>query len=154
MEVEINRILSSTTHWLFSSLITGGPEGKNREELDANGGLLGSKGSIYEGGIRVPTLMRWPKKITQKSKLKKGTSTDLIIDCSDLLPTFCELAGAPVPLGLSGVSLAPTLTGNGEQRVRDFLIHETNGKVKFFIFSKISSSLPRMLARNKELGLF
>lgn len=106
----------------------GGPGGKNREELNANGGLLGSKGSIYEGGIRVPTIMRWPKKITQKSKLKKGTSTDLVMDCSDLLPTFCELAGAPIPLGVSGVSLAPTLTGSGEQKVRDFLVHETNGQ--------------------------
>ena len=106
----------------------GGPGGKNREELNANGGLLGSKGSIYEGGIRVPTIMRWPKKITQKSKLRKGTSTDLVMDCSDLLPTFCELAGAPIPLGVSGVSLAPTLTGSGEQKVRDFLVHETNGQ--------------------------
>ena len=106
----------------------GGPKGSNREELDANGGLLGSKGSIYEGGIRVPTVMRWPNKITKDSKLKVGTSTALIVDCSDLLPTFCELAGAPIPIGLSGVSLAPTLTGKGEQRVRDFLIHEAGGQ--------------------------
>jgi hypothetical protein len=106
----------------------GGPRGSNREELDANGGLLGSKGSIYEGGIRVPTIMRWPDKITRDSKLKVGSSTDLIVDCSDLLPTFCELAGAPVPLGLSGVSLAPTLMGKGEQRVREFLIHEAGGQ--------------------------
>ncbi|MBG29205.1 MAG: hypothetical protein CMI31_04285 [Opitutae bacterium] len=106
----------------------GGPRGSNREELDANGGLLGSKGSIYEGGIRVPTIMRWPAKITAKSKLKLGSSTDIVMDCSDLLPTFCELAGAPVPLGLSGVSLAPTLTGEGGQRVREFLIHEAGGQ--------------------------
>jgi len=106
----------------------GGPRGSNREELNANGGLLGSKGSIYEGGIRVPTIMRWPAKITARSKLKTGTSTDLVIDCSDLLPTFCELAGAPVPLGLSGVSIAPTLTGEGEQRLREFLIHEAGGQ--------------------------
>jgi hypothetical protein len=45
-----------------------------------------------------------------------------------MLPTFCELAGTPVPLGLNGVSLAPTLTGKGEQRVRDFLIHEAGGQ--------------------------
>ena len=106
----------------------GGPRGSNREQLNANGGLQGSKGSIYEGGIRVPTIMRWPAKITASSKLKTGTSTDLVIDCSDLLPTFCELAGAPVPLGLSGVSIAPTLTGEGEQRFRDFLIHEAGGQ--------------------------
>ncbi len=106
----------------------GGPRGSNREELNANGGLQGSKGSIYEGGIRVPTIMRWPAKITRDSKLKVGSSTDLIVDCSDWLPTFCELAGYPVPLGLSGVSLAPTLTGKGDQRVRDFLIHEAGGQ--------------------------
>ena len=106
----------------------GGPRGSNRDELNANGGLQGSKGSIYEGGIRVPTIMRWPAKITADSKLKLGSSTDLIVDCSDMLPTFCELAGTPVPLGLSGVSLAPTLTGKGEQRVRDFLIHEAGGQ--------------------------
>ena len=106
----------------------GGPRGSNREQLNANGGLQGSKGSIYEGGIRVPTIMRWPAKITARSKLKTGTSTDLVIDCSDLLPTFCELAGAPVPLGLSGVSIAPTLTGEGEQRLREFLIHEAGGQ--------------------------
>ena len=106
----------------------GGPGGSNREQLDANGGLLGSKGSIYEGGIRVPTIMCWPNTITGESKLKAGSNSDLILDCSDLLPTFCELAGASIPLGVSGVSLAPTLTGEGKQRIRNFLIHETNGQ--------------------------
>jgi adhesin HecA-like repeat protein len=106
----------------------GGPGGSNREQLNANGGLQGSKGSIYEGGIRVPTIMRWSDKITQKSKLKKGSSTDLVMDCSDLLPTFCELAGTPIPIGVSGVSLAPILTGEGIQRSRDFLIHEAGNQ--------------------------
>ena len=106
----------------------GGPGGNNREQLDANGGLQGSKGSIYEGGIRVPTIMRWSEKITHQSKLKKGSSTDLVMDCSDLLPTFCELAGVPIPLGVSGVSLAPTLTGKGIQRTRDYLIHEAGNQ--------------------------
>ena len=106
----------------------GGPGGSNREQLDANGGLLGSKGSIYEGGIRVPTIMCWPNTITGESKFKAGSNSDLILDCSDLLPTFCELAGASIPLGVSGVSLAPSLTGEGQQRIRDFLIHETNGQ--------------------------
>ena len=106
----------------------GGPGGSNRDQLNANGGLQGSKGSIYEGGIRVPTIIRWSDKITHKSKLKKGSSTDLIMDCSDLLPTFCELAGVPIPLGVSGVSLAPTLTGKGIQRTRNFLIHEAGNQ--------------------------
>jgi hypothetical protein len=53
----------------------------------------------------------------------------MIIDVTDLLPTFCELAGATVPLGIDGVSIAPTLTGKGRQRHRQFLIHEAgNGQ--------------------------
>jgi arylsulfatase A-like enzyme len=134
----------------------GGPRGSNREELDANGGLLGSKGSIFEGGIRVPTIMRWPAKITARSQLKTGTNTDLVIDCSDLLPTFCELAGAPVPLGLSGVSIAPTLTGEGDQRLRDFLIHEAGGQASIIrgdyklIRSRGNAKAPKPGTKNKK----
>ena len=102
----------------------GGPGGANNSEFDANGGLTGTKGSINEGGIRVPTIMRWPAMITETSELKRGTSTDMVMDVTDLLPTFCDLAGTEIPLGLDGVSLAPLLTGKGERRPRDFLIHE------------------------------
>ena len=107
----------------------GGPGGKNNIELNANGGLRGTKGKIQEGGIRVPLIMRWPDKINAASKLKSGTSTDLIVDVTDLLPTFCDLAGTEIPLGIDGVSIAPTLTGDGTQRKRNFLIHEAgNGQ--------------------------
>ncbi|MEM1441892.1 MAG: sulfatase-like hydrolase/transferase, partial [Verrucomicrobiota bacterium] len=102
----------------------GGPSGKNNEELDANGGLSGNKGSILEGGIRVPTLMRWPAMIHDTSRLKAGTNYDQPLDVTDLLPTFCDLAGVTTPLGLDGVSIAPSLTGEGRQRHREFLIHE------------------------------
>ncbi|MBG86521.1 MAG: hypothetical protein CMO80_06435 [Verrucomicrobiales bacterium] len=102
----------------------GGPQHAARNEFRANGGLRASKGSIYEGGIRIPTIMRWPAKITKNSKLRAGSSNDKVIDVTDLLPTFCELAGVDAPLGVDGVSLAPTLTGEGSQRHREFLIHE------------------------------
>ncbi len=91
----------------------GGPSGKSNVEFDANGGLRGTKGSIQEGGIRVPLVMRWPAKITTNSTLKAGTNSDMVVDVTDLLPTFCELAGAPIPLGIDGVSIAPTLLGTG-----------------------------------------
>jgi arylsulfatase A-like enzyme len=129
----------------------GGPKGGSREALDANGGLLGSKGSIYEGGIRVPTIMRWPAKITTDSKLKAGSNTDLVMDCSDLLPTFCELAGASTPVGLSGVSLAPTLTGEGEQRMREFLIHEAGGQASI-IRGRYKLIRPRANAKGVKSG--
>ncbi|MGB7328245.1 MAG: sulfatase-like hydrolase/transferase [Rubripirellula sp.] len=102
----------------------GGPAGNSVRELDANGGLKGYKGSIQEGGIRVPLVMRWPAKINESSTLKAGTNTDRIVDVSDLLPTFCELAGQAVPLGIDGVSIAPTLLGIGQQRNRKFIVHE------------------------------
>ncbi len=107
----------------------GGPSGKSNLEFDANGGLSGTKGKIQEGGIRVPLVMRWPAKITSHSKVKAGTNTNKVVDVTDLLPTFCELAGTTIPLGLDGVSIAPMLTGNGFQRKRDFIIHEAgNGQ--------------------------
>ncbi|MFT4557983.1 MAG: hypothetical protein ACI92S_003357, partial [Planctomycetaceae bacterium] len=105
----------------------GGPAGKNNVQLDANGGLRGNKGSVYEGGIRVPLIMRWPAKITASSALKAGTTTDRVVDITDLLPTFCDLAGTPTPVGIDGVSIAPTLLSSGHQRTRDFIIHEAGG---------------------------
>lgn len=95
----------------------GGPRHAAREEFVANGELRGVKGTIYEGGIRVPTIIRWPG-------LAAGTSSDRLLDVTDLLPTFCELAGAPTPLGIDGVSIAPLLLNSGEPRKREFLIHE------------------------------
>jgi arylsulfatase A-like enzyme len=107
----------------------GGPSGKNNVELDANGGLSGNKGKIQEGGIRVPLVMCWPAKITADTALKAGTDCDTVVDVTDLLPTFCELAGAPIPIGIDGVSIAPTLLGSGHQRRREFIIHEaSNGQ--------------------------
>lgn len=107
----------------------GGPGGMNNTQFDANGGLTGTKGKIQEGGIRVPLVMRWPAKITADSQIKAGSNCDKVVDVTDLLPTFCELASAPIPLGIDGVSIAPTLRGSGHQRRRDFIIHEAgNGQ--------------------------
>ncbi len=107
----------------------GGPRHPANDEFDANGGLRGHKGTINEGGIRIPTVMRWPSRITRSSQLKAGTSTGRVVDVSDLLPTFCELAGVTAPVGIDGVSIAPTLLGAGHQRTREFVIHEAgNGQ--------------------------
>ncbi len=120
--------IAANTLVIFQS-DNGGPRGNNNVELDANGGLRGSKGKIQEGGIRVPLVMRWPAKITANSALKAGTNTNMVVDVTDLLPTFCELAGVPSPLGIDGISIAPTLLGSGHQRQRDFIIHEAgNGQ--------------------------
>ena len=68
--------------------------------------LRGSKGMLYEGGIRVPMIARWP------GRVKAGTSCDVPVIGIDFYPTFLEIAGAPKPPGhiLDGVSLVPLLT--------------------------------------------
>ncbi|GAB5405540.1 MAG: hypothetical protein Aurels2KO_37710 [Aureliella sp.] len=105
----------------------GGPGGDCRTELASNANLRGTKGSIWEGGIRVPLVMRWPDKINQQSKLPAGKSTGRVVDVTDLLPTFCDLAECETPLGIDGESIAPLLTGAGHQIQRPFIIHEATG---------------------------
>ena len=127
----------------------GGPGGQNNIQLDANGGLRGNKGRIQEGGIRVPLVMRWRAKINTESALKAGTSSDRVVDVTDLLPTFCELAGATIPLGIDGVSIAPALLGTGRQRNREFIIHEaSNGQ------SIIRGNYKLVRSKNATLELY
>lgn len=70
-------------------------------------GLRSNKGSIYEGGVRVPLLVRWPGRFP--------AGKQVIAQCShiDLFPTFCDLAGAPIPRDrkIDGLSLLPLLEG-------------------------------------------
>ncbi|MDA1051719.1 MAG: arylsulfatase [Planctomycetota bacterium] len=93
--------------------------GHQPDFFDSNGPLRGYKRDLYEGGIRVPLLARWP------GRLKAGGASDLISAHWDMLPTFCELAGAKTPAGLDGISIVPTLLGNAsEQRQHEALYWE------------------------------
>lgn len=95
------------------------------EFFKANGPLRGFKGSLYEGGIRVPAIASWPGKIEPDSE------SDLIWYFADLLPTFGELADASdtVPKDCDGLSLIPTWIGEEAaarpQETREFLYWET-----------------------------
>lgn len=97
----------------------GGQGGTPYTFFSTNGILSGTKGSVKEGGIRVPTVMNW------RGKIAPGQSTDMPTDVTDILPTLAELAGTRAPVGTDGVSIAPTLTGEGTQRHREFLTHES-----------------------------
>ena len=73
-----------------------------------------------EGGVRVPTIVRWPEKV------KAGSEDDRISGFEDWMPTLLELIGAPqaaTPEGIDGISLAPTLLGR-KQKPRPFLYRE------------------------------
>jgi arylsulfatase A-like enzyme len=76
-----------------------------------NGGMKGRKGSVDEGGIRSPFLIRWP------GHVRKGARVPQIAGAIDLLPTLADLAGVP-QVGtkpLDGRSLKPLLTTEGAQ---------------------------------------
>ncbi len=75
--------------------------------FDGTGGLRGSKGDMYEGGIRTPLLARWP------GKIKPGGISDLPAYFPDVLPTLAELAHAKIPacLRVDGQSIVPELLG-------------------------------------------
>jgi arylsulfatase A-like enzyme len=76
--------------------------------FNSNGGLRGFKRDLWEGGIRVPLIARWP------GTVKAGTISDHISAHWDMLPTFCELAQAETPKNVDGISFVATLTGKTE----------------------------------------
>lgn len=75
------------------------------------GGRKGYKSALFEGGIGVPFIARWPGKIAA-GKVDRTS----LLSAVDLLPTFCELAGAKLPEGYrpDGISQVAALMGNGE----------------------------------------
>jgi arylsulfatase A-like enzyme len=73
--------------------------------------LRGSKGNVYEGGVRVPALIEWPARVPQPRVTEMRAVT------SDILPTLCELTGAAKPQRpLDGISLVPLLNGVVNER--------------------------------------
>jgi arylsulfatase A-like enzyme len=92
------------------------------EFFESVGNLRGLKGSLYEGGVRVPAIVRWPGQILA------GTKSDFVSGFEDWLPTLLEIAGAEeaVPEDLNGISLSPLLT-TGTQKERELLYREFPG---------------------------
>ncbi len=92
------------------------------EFFNSVGELRGLKGSLYEGGIRVPAIVRWPDHIPA------GATSDFVCGLEDWMPTILEAVGAKerVPESTDGISLLPILTG-GTQPERGFLYREFPG---------------------------
>lgn len=85
--------------------------------FNSSGPLRGIKRDMYDGGIRVPAIARWP------ARVPAGVTNDMPWAFWDLLPTFAELAGARAPSGLDGQSIVPALTG-GTMKPHEFLYWE------------------------------
>ncbi|MBM3826970.1 MAG: arylsulfatase [Verrucomicrobia bacterium] len=79
------------------------------------GPLRGSKGSTWEGGVRVPTVARWP------GRIPAGTARSAVAGTIDVLPTLVGLAGGKVPAEpvIDGRDIAPLLTGRTEEASRE-----------------------------------
>ena len=117
--------LDENTIVIFTS--DNGPHQEGGHQADffnSNGNLRGKKRDLYEGGIRVPTIVRWPGRIAADSQ------SDVISGFQDWFPTFGDLAGVESD-SRDGVSLRPALTGKGRQQTHPHLyweFHEQGGK--------------------------
>ena len=82
--------------------------GNDPAYFQSSGGLRGIKRALYEGGIRVPFIARWP------GHVPAGGTSDYVGYFADFLPTAADLAGAPAPGKIDGLSLKPLFTGNAQ----------------------------------------
>jgi arylsulfatase A len=86
----------------------------------------GRKGLLYEGGLRIPFIARWP------GKVKAGTVSNYLGYFPDIMPTLAELAGADCPKDIDGISIVPTLLGEKAaghaQKNHKYLYWEFNGQ--------------------------
>jgi arylsulfatase A-like enzyme len=96
--------------------------GVDYDFFESAGPLRGLKGSVFEGGIRVPMIARWP------GKVKAGTRTDHTSAFWDVMPTLAEIVGAQTLGNIDGVSFLPTLLGKGNQKKHEYLYWEYFGR--------------------------
>ena len=114
--------LEENTIFIFTS--DNGPHkeaGADPKYFNSNGNLRGFKRDLYEGGIRVPMIVKW------KGKVKEGAITDHVSAFWDVFPSFAELIGANFKNNLDGVSFSPILLGEPEkQKTQAYLYWEFN----------------------------
>ncbi|MEJ7596013.1 MAG: sulfatase-like hydrolase/transferase, partial [Planctomycetaceae bacterium] len=118
--------LEDNTIVIFTS--DNGPENTGREDRKAMGSgyggyysvgstgeLRGRKRSLYEGGVRLPFIVRWPGRVPA-GKVNKST----VLSAVDLLPTVCAAASVSLPDGYApdGVNMLPALLGKDVQRTK------------------------------------
>lgn len=132
MDTDIGRLLdaveakgeTNNTLVLFTS--DNGPHaegGNDPDYFDSNGALRGKKRDLYEGGIRVPLLAKWPDMI------QAGSTSDHVGYFGDFYTTFADVAGVALsghinPDTLNSISMLPALTGAPDQAAHPYLYWE------------------------------
>ncbi|MES2696622.1 MAG: sulfatase-like hydrolase/transferase [Verrucomicrobiota bacterium] len=140
--------LAENTVIVFSS--DNGPEdifiqNAGHNGVGSPGPFRGRKRSLYEGGVRVPFIVRWP------AKVPAGRIDDTsIVAGVDFLPTLCKLANVPVPAGhaLDGEDVSDVLLGNPRGRTNPLL-----WEWRFNIAGHVSSRSPQLAIRDGDWKL-
>jgi arylsulfatase A len=117
MDAIDKQALRDRTFVFFTS--DNGPAITNQHPHGSAGPLRDKKGAVYEGGIRVPGIIRWPGHATP------GAVSDEPVCGVDLLPTVCAIAGIPAPADrkLDGASLPPLFEGKPVPRTKPLYWH-------------------------------
>ena len=100
--------------------------GADPDYFDSNGIYKGYKRDLYEGGIHVPMIAKWPDKI------KSGSSTNHISAFWDVMPTFADIVNKQLDNAIDGISFLPTLLGGDDQKQHKYLyweFHEKGGRI-------------------------
>ena len=113
--------IDDNTLVIFSS--DNGPHGEGGADpkfFRSAGPFRGMKRSLHDGGIRVPTIARWP------GRIRPGTKSDHPSAFWDFLPTACEAAGIQPPKNIDGISYLPALLGR-PQKAHEHLYWDWGG---------------------------
>ncbi len=77
----------------------------------------GGKGNLYEGGLKIPFLVRWP------GKVEAGSVSDLIFNQVDIFPTLADLTNTEAPDDLDGISILPEILGDTENQKQHEMLY-------------------------------
>nr|MBR9810849.1 arylsulfatase [bacterium] len=113
--------------------------------FNSTAGLRGWKGSVNEGGIRVPAIVRWP------GKIKAGSTTSAPSYFPDWFPTLCKAAGVKIPKKLDGTDLTPALIKKAFERSKPMIweFHGYGGQLAVIDFPW---KVVRQKAKSKKPG--
>ena len=106
LDHQVGRVLDEldALHLADDTLLVFMADNGGHPNYTTNAPLRGSKWNLYEGGIRVPFMVRWPGRVAE------GSVNRAVVHGCDLLPTFADVAKAALPGGeLDGVNLIPLL---------------------------------------------
>lgn len=119
--------LSDNTLVIFTS-DNGCAEYIGAHDMEANGHFpsaqfRGYKGDIWDGGHRIPFIVRWP------GKIKPGTQNDQLISLTDMIATCADMLGDALPdnAGEDSVSILPALLGTARTPLREAVVHHSSG---------------------------